>query len=104
MLKDDVSLESILQTVGDYQQSATMQPYYNFEGWPMANGAEQVEMTVGTSQDIVALHKDRKVLVSDVLSSHVLDATGQLIFGSASEPDGPVLWLDHDMVARVLIG
>lgn len=104
LLKDDVSLESILQTVGDYQQSATMQPYYNFEGWPMANGAEQVEMTVGTSQDIVALHKDRKVLVSDVLSSHVLDATGQLIFGSASEPDGPVLWLDHDMVARVLIG
>ena len=104
LLKDDVSLESILQTVGDYQQSATMQPYYNFEGWPMANGAEQVEMTVGTSQDIVALHKDRKVLVSDVLSSHVLDATGQLIFGSASEPDGPVLWLDHDMVAQVLIG
>lgn len=104
LLKDDVSLESVLQTVGDYQQSATMQPYYNFEGWPMANGAEQVEMTVGTSQDIVALHKDRKVLVSDVLSSHVLDATGQLIFGSASEPDGPVLWLDHDMVARVLIG
>ena len=104
LLKDDVSLESILQTVSDYQQSATMQPYYNFEGWPMANGAEQVEMTVGTSQDIVALHKDRKVLVSDVLSSHVLDATGQLIFGSASEPDGPVLWLDHDMVAQVLIG
>lgn len=104
LLKDDVSLDSVLQTVGDYQQSAVMQSYYKFEGWPMANGPEQVEMTVGTSQDIVALHKDRKALVSDVLSSHVLDATGQLIFGSASEPDGPVLWLDHDMVAKVLIG
>jgi len=104
LLNDDVTLESVLQTVGDYQQSAVMQSYYKFEGWPMANGPEQVEMTVGTSQDIVALHKDRKALVSDVLSSHVLDATGQLIFGSASAPDGPVLWLDHDMVAKVLIG
>lgn len=104
LLKDGVSLESVLETVSDYQQSEAMQPFYNFEGWPMANSADQVEMTVGTSQDIVALHKDRKVLVSDVLSSHVLDATGQLIFGSASDPDGPVLWLDHDMVAKVLIG
>ena len=104
LLKDDVSLDSVLQTVGDYQQSSVMQSFYNFAAWPMANGAEQVDMTVGISQDIVALHKDRKALVSDVLSSHVVDATGKLIFGAASDPDGPVLWLDHDTVAQVLIG
>lgn len=104
LLKDDVSLDSVLQTVGDYQQSSVMQSFYNFAAWPMANGAEQVDMTVGISQDIVALHKDRKALVSDVLSSHVVDATGKLIFGAASNPDGPVLWLDHDTVAQVLIG
>ncbi|MDP7149499.1 MAG: hypothetical protein QGI08_03760 [Paracoccaceae bacterium] len=104
LLKDGVALESVLQTVENYQQSPAMQPYYDFQGWPMANGPAQVEMTVGTSQDIVALHKDRKALVSDVLSSHVVDATGKLIFGAASNPDGPVLWLDHDTVAQVLIG
>ena len=104
LLKDGVSLGSVLQTVENYQQSPAMQPYYDFQGWPMANGPAQVEMTVGTSQDIVALHKDRKALVSDVLSSHVVDATGKLIFGAASNPDGPVLWLDHDTVAQVLIG
>ena len=104
MLKDDTSIEQVLKTVGDYQQNPAMQPFYEFTGWPKANSAEQVDMTVGTSQDIVAMHKDRKALVSDVLSSHVLDATGQLIFGSASDPDGPVLWLDHEVVARVLIG
>lgn len=104
LLKDDVTLDSVLQTVGDYQQSSVMQSFYNFTAWPMANGAEQVDMTVGISQDIVALHKDRKALVSDVLSSHVVDATGKLIFGAASNPDGPVLWLDHDTVAQVLIG
>ncbi|TCL00347.1 hypothetical protein BXY66_2988 [Shimia isoporae] len=103
LLKDDVTLESILQTVGEYQQSDAMQPFYNFAEWPMANSADQVEMTVGTSQDIVALHNDRKALVSDVLSHHVVNATGQLIFGSASQPEGPVLWLDHDLVAQQLI-
>lgn len=104
LLKDGVTLDSVLQTVEAYQQDPVMQPYYNFTGWPMPNGAEQVDKTVGTSQDIVALHKDRKALVSDVLSSHVVDATGQLIFGSSSNPDGPVIWLDHDVVSRVLIG
>lgn len=104
LLQEGVSLDSVLQTVGAYQQDPVMQSYYDFAAWPMANGAEQVDKTVGTSQDIVALHKDRKVLVSDVLSQHVVDATGQLIFGAASNPDGPVLWLDHDVVARVLIG
>ncbi len=104
LLQDGVSLESVLKTVGDYQQNPAMQPYYSFTGWPVPNGPEQVDLTVGTSQDIVALHKDRKELVSDVLSQHVVNATGQLIFGSASNPEGPVLWLDHDLVARQLIG
>ena len=87
----------------DYQTDPVLQPYYDFVAWPMPNGAEQVEKTVGTSQDIVELHTDRKKLVSDVLSHHVVNATGHLIFGTASQPDGPVLWLDHDLVAGQLI-
>lgn len=103
LLKEGTSLESVLETVGSYQLDPAMQPFYNFEAWPMANSADQVDRTVGTSQDIVALHENRKELVSDVLSHHVVQATGQLIFGSASAPEGPVLWLDHDLVARQLI-
>lgn len=103
LLKEDVSLEQILTTVRDYQLDPVMQPFLNFEAWPMPNSAAQVDMTVGTSQDIVALHSDRKALVSDVLSHHVVNATGQLIFGAASAPQGPVLWLDHDLVAQQLL-
>ncbi|MCT4607639.1 MAG: hypothetical protein N4A70_00375 [Pelagimonas sp.] len=103
LLKDDVTLESVLQTVSDYQTSATMQSFYDFGAWPMQNSAEQVDMTVGTSQDIVALHKDRKALISDELSTYVVSATGALMFGESSDPTGPVLWLDHDLVAQHLI-
>ncbi len=103
LLNADVTLNDVLQMVQDYQLDPAMQPFHNFTGWPMANSPDQVEKTVGTSQDIVALHKDRKLLVSDVLSQHVVSATGQLIFGSASAPEGPALWLDHDVVAQQLI-
>lgn len=80
-----------------------MEPFYSFEAWPMANTGEQVEKTVGTSQKIVALHSDRKLLISDLLSQHVVTATGKLIFDEACDPTGPVLWLDHDLVAQKMI-
>ncbi|WP_438938418.1 enoyl ACP reductase FabMG family protein [Aliiruegeria sabulilitoris] len=64
--------------------------------------SEQVDQTVGISQQIVPLHLDRKALISDLLSFHVVNATGQLKFASSSAPEGPVLWLDHDLVANQL--
>ncbi|HSF93151.1 MAG TPA: hypothetical protein VLA51_13235 [Paracoccaceae bacterium] len=103
LLQEDVSLEAVLQMTRDYLLDPVMLPYSDFAAWPMPNSAEQVDKTVGTSQDIVQLHKDRKTLVSDVLSYHVVSATGQLIFGASGDPDGPVLWLDHSLVARQLI-
>lgn len=103
MLKPEASLEEVLQKVSDYQTSEAMQPFYNFEAWPMPNSAEQVDKTVGTSQEIVDLHKERNVLVSDELSQHVVAATGMLMFAEASQPEGPALWLDHDLVAKRLI-
>ncbi|MFD1695070.1 enoyl ACP reductase FabMG family protein [Roseibium aestuarii] len=103
LLQDGTSLEDVLAMVRAYQIDEVMQPFYNFEAWPMPNSAEQVDRTVGLSQDIVALHKDRKALVSDVLSQHVVNATGALIFGASTDAGAPVLWLDHDIVARQLI-
>jgi hypothetical protein len=103
LLSEGITLDDLLAKVHAYQLDPVMQPYYNFAEWPMANGAEQVDRTVGTSQDIVALHADRKALVSDVLSHHVVNATGALMFGNSSAPEGPVLWLDHDLVAQQLI-
>lgn len=103
MLNDGTALEDILKRVQDYQTHPAMQPFYDFTKWPMPNTAEQVELTVGTSQEIVALHKDRKQLISDLLSAKVIHATGRLIFGNSNAPLDPVLWLDHDIVAREIL-
>ena len=61
------------------------------------------DQTIGTSAEIVQLHKDSKVQISDVLSYHVGTATGQLIFSEIGSPASPVLWLNHDLVARRLL-
>ena len=66
------------------------------------NSPEQADLQIGTSEDIVQMHKDRKALITDLLSTLVLEATGALIFRASSAPTGPVLWLNHDIVARQL--
>jgi hypothetical protein len=48
------------------------------------------------------MHKDSKILISDLLSGLGVEATGQLIFGELSSPSGPVLWLAHDIVTKRL--
>lgn len=104
LLADCVTVDAVLHRVRDYQCDPVMQHFNDFAAWPMPNSAEQVERTVGTSQEIVQLHKDRTQLVSDVLSQHVVAATGNIMFNTASAPEGPVLWLDHDIVAQHLVG
>ena len=103
LLQDGTSIDDMLAKVEAYQLSEPMKPYYDFNVWPLANSADQVEQTVGTSQEVTQMHKDAKRLVSDVLSHHVVNATGKLIFGTTSNPPAPVVWLNHDVVAQQLI-
>ncbi len=102
LLHEGMSLEALLQKIDDYNASSVMQSFRNFEAWPMDNSAELADLMIGTSEEITQMHKDRKVLVTDILSALVLEGTGPLMFGEASQPAGPVLWLNHDIIARQL--
>ena len=76
--------------------------FRDFAAWPMPNSADQADLTIGTSDEIQKMHKDSKALITDVLSSLVIEATGPLMFHESSAPTGPVLWLNHDIIARQL--
>ncbi len=102
LLVDGVTLEDVLKKVADFQTSDVMQPFHDFDAWPMPNNPQQADLQIGTSEDIVQMHKDRKALVTDLLSTLVLEASGALIFRESAAPAGPVLWLNHDIVARQL--
>ena len=102
LLEEGTSLEEILKMIEDYNNDATIAKFRNYEAWPMDNNAELAEVMVGTSEAITKLHKDRKALITDHLSALVLEGTGPLMFHEVSAPHGPVLWLNHDIIAKQL--
>lgn len=102
LLKDGVRLEEILDKIEAYNNNPVIARFRDFDAWPMDNTAELTEVMVGTSQEITSLHKDRNALITDHLSSLVLEGTGPLMFHEASKPHAPVLWLNHDIIARQL--
>lgn len=102
LLADGHSLEDVLQKVADFHASDVMQGFRDFAAWPMPNNPAQADLTIGTSDAIAEMHKDRKALITDLLSTLVLEATGPLILRESSAPTGPVLWLNHDIIAQQL--
>ena len=102
LLQEGMSLEALLQKISDYNATGVMQAYRDFAAWPMDNSAELADLMIGTSDEITQMHKDRKALVTDILSALVLEGTGPLMFMEASHPAAPVLWLNHDIIAKQL--
>lgn len=102
VLQEGESLENLLNTIDTYNDSAVMKGFRNFAAWPMDNTADLAEVMIGTSEAITKMHKTRDALVTDILSSLVLEGTGSLIFHETSNPSGPVLWLNHDVIAKQL--
>ncbi|MDO8261835.1 MAG: hypothetical protein Q7T21_01270 [Gallionella sp.] len=102
LLQDGMSLEALLQKISDYNAAGVMKAYRNFAAWPMDNSAALADLMIGTSDEITQMHKDRKALVTDILSALVLEGTGPLMFMEASHPAAPVLWLNHDVIAKQL--
>jgi len=102
LLGDGVSLQSILDKLETYLQTATSTAFRNFEAWPMDNTPELADLMIGTSEEITSLHTDKKALITDHLSALVLESAGPLMFHGAAEKIAPVLWLNHDIIARQL--
>lgn len=100
LLVEGATIDGVLQKIADFQVSTVMEPFYDFNKWPMPNSQGQSDITIGTSTEIAQMHKDAKALISDYLSVLVVEATGALIFGEVANPSAPVLWLNHDVVAR----
>jgi hypothetical protein len=102
LLQDGYSIENLLEQIESYNMSAVSKHFRDFAAWPMDNSPELADIMIGTSDDITQKHKDRKALVTDLLSALVLEGTGPLMFFETSNPAGPVLWLNHDIIAKQL--
>ena len=102
LLAEGVQLQDILDQIEAYNNDATSASFRNVAAWPMDNTPALAEIMIGTSEEITAKHSDRKALITDHLSSLVLEGAGPLMFHGAAEEIGPTLWLNHDIIARQL--
>jgi hypothetical protein len=102
VLQEGKSLEDLLQKIDQYNSTEIMHGFRNFGAWPMDNSAELADVMIGTSDEITQMHKSRSELVTDILSSLVLEGTGPLMFLASSKPSAPVIWLNHDIIAKQL--
>lgn len=102
LLNEPGALDVVMQRIADFFASDVMQSYDNFAAWPMPNSQGLADLMIGASDDIVGMHKDRNALITDLLSTLVIEASGWLMFNESAQPSGPVLWLNHDVIAQQL--
>lgn len=102
-LKEDASMDQVFALVDEFLSSETFQKTSIFEGWPHHSQKDQLELALQTSDQIVALHKDEKSLMTATLSELVFKGCGYVMLHEAVAPQWPVAWIGHDAIVKSLI-
>jgi len=103
LLKDGETLAGMLARADDYLASPLMAGFRDFAAWPQHNTREQMAFMLERSQELMAMSADQKRVVCAELSRLVFHGVGRLMFEDSWNPQGPVLWLNHDIIARRLV-
>lgn len=100
LLKEEHSLDEVMAFTNQYVKNPLIQNHSDFNQWPDHNSKNQMEYMLDSSQHLIAMHKDPKALMTFPLSEEVFKASGQLMLHNSWEPQKPVLWLNHDIIAK----
>lgn len=103
VLHSPKDLHRIYEAVDNYFTSTITTEISEFNGWPKHSTKEQLELTLQTSDDIVKLHKDEKVLMTGTLSELIFKACGYIMLHDGKIAPKPVAWIGHDAVVAALI-
>lgn len=74
----------------------------NFNQWPSHSSKAQLEKMLAVSEQLYALHKDEKNLLTAVLSEYVFQACGYLMLHDSYQPKQSTAWIGHDVIAKTL--
>ena len=102
MLKEGETVAGLLKRADDYLSSPLLAQIVDFPTWPQHNTREQAELMLTASSELMAMHSDQKQLVCADLSRIVFLATGRLMLHSSWNPLSSTLWLNHDIISRLL--
>ena len=104
LLREGVSLDMLLEVANTYLNSELVTGTRDFDSWPQHNSPQQQEYMLNTSAELISMNADQKDIVCAVLSRGVFQGVGKLMFDSSWEPKAPIFWLNHDVIAKTLVG
>ncbi len=102
MLKEGVSVATLLDRTNCYLSSPLLAQIVDFDTWPQHNSREQAELMLASSAELMEMHQDQKQLICAELSRIVFLTTGRIMLHSAWNPPASTVWLNHDILARLL--
>lgn len=100
LLKDGTGVDDIIQITDGYFNTPVTKEYCSFDKWPQHSSKEQMEEMLMRSEQLYALHKDEKQLITSVLSEVVFSACGYVMIHSSWKPEQPYAWINHDLVTK----
>jgi hypothetical protein len=100
LIKDEHDFAEILSFTSEYVKNPLIVEHSNFDEWPQHNSKEHMAFMLDSSEHLIAMHKDPKDLMTFPLSEEVFKATGEVMLHDSWNMQHPVLWLNHDIVAR----
>ncbi len=103
LLREDASIEALLDRAGEYLVSPLMAGFSRYEEWPHHNTPEQAEYMLTRANELLAMNENSKEIVCAVLSRAVFTAVGKLMLDACWSPAAPVFWLNHDVIAKRLV-
>ena len=102
MLKEGETVSRLLERADRYLSSPILDQIEDFATWPQHNSREQAELMLACSAELMEMHADQKQLVCAELSRIVFLATGRLMLHNSWKPVSAVVWLNHDIISRLL--
>jgi hypothetical protein len=102
MLNDGETVAALLERADTYLSSPILDKIVDFATWPQHNTRDQAELMLACSAELMGMHADQKQLVCAELSRIVFLATGRLMLHSSWNPSSAVVWLNHDIIGRLI--
>ena len=103
LLAEGATLVGLLKRANDYLSDPIMQQFSELSAWPHHSTKEQMELMLTASAELMAMSANPKEIVCAVLSHAVFTGVGQLMLECSWSTTEPVLWLNHDILAKRLL-
>lgn len=102
LLKDEFDFSAIKKHLNDYLTNPLIKQKNVYREWPLHSSQQHLEKMLHSSEELIAMHKDSKQLITFILSEVVFESCGHVMLHDSWAPKNPSAWIGHDLIAKCL--